>query len=462
MFNVAAQREAILNAPLETSNFGETPDLATLYIPSSHLKALRLDSSIVIGGRGVGKSFWTAALESNEIRALLKPDLQELDGLELHTGFSARPSLNYPDADTFRALLSKQFTPYDIWRTIIFHLVTNQKFTSWPEIVLWFRENPETVNRIMLEFDRRRALIVFDALDRTSDDWRQMDDIVRDLLRAVLWSKSYKGLFVKVFLRDDQAERTVFDFPDASKLSANKANLTWMRHDLHGLLWQRLIHSRKYAELMREICNAENDQQNSTLWRLPLDMKRESDVQRKAFEKLAGPWMGKDKRRGVPYVWAVGHLADGWGKTSPRSFLAAIHQAAENSQTKYPDHAYALHYESIKLGIQKASEIRVDELAEDYPWIREVLSALQSQNVPCVYEDILARWRIKFPQGADSIPRKEKLPAQHSDQGWDGIRKDLQRLGLIEERKDGRIDMPDLFRVGFNLGRKGGVSPKKK
>jgi hypothetical protein len=34
------------------------------------------------------------------------------------------------------------------------------------------------------------------------------------------------------------------------------------------------------------------------------------------------------------------------------------------------------------------------------------------------------------------------------------------RLGVLELKKDGRIDMPDLYRVGFGLGRHGGVKPK--
>ena len=80
-------------------------------------------------------------------------------------------------------------------------------------------------------------LALFDALDRTNTDWRRMDDIVRGLLRTVLWLKTFPGLYAKVFLREDQAERTVFNFPDASKLTATKAELAWARHDLHGLLF---------------------------------------------------------------------------------------------------------------------------------------------------------------------------------------------------------------------------------
>jgi hypothetical protein len=91
-------------------------------------------------------------------------------------------------------------------------------------------------------------------------------------------------------------------------------------------------------------------------------------------------------------------LADGRGQTSPRSFLAAIKQAAGDSKERYPDHGYALHYESIKRGIQQASTIRVDEVAEDYPWVRTVLSPLAGMNVPCTYGDILERWVVHFPR----------------------------------------------------------------
>ena len=155
----------------------------------------------------------------------------------------------------------------------------------------------------------------------------------------------------------------------------------------------------------------------------------------------------------------MGHLADGRGQTSPRSFLAAIRQAAEDSSERYSQHDYALHFESIKRGIQKASEIRVQEMAEDYPWVPYVLSALSGMNVPVEVDAVKKKWEEQFPAGAQSISAA-RLPAQHVDRGWDGVREDLQRLGLLETKKDGRIDMPDLYRVGFGLGRKGGVKPR--
>jgi hypothetical protein len=168
--------------------------------------------------------------------------------------------------------------------------------------------------------------------------------------------------------------------------------------------------------------------------------------------------MGKDARRGVPYVWSVSHLADGHGWTSPRSFLAAIYGAAEDSENRYAEHPLALHYESIKRGIQKASQIRVEQVAEDDPWVPEVMAPLRDRNVPADYEVIRQQWDGAFPQGPADL-HSEHLPPQHREKGWDGVRLDLERLGIFVTRKDKRVDMPDLYRVGFGLGRKGGVKP---
>lgn len=462
MTSVQNLREAILAAPLETSNFGETPKLDTLYLPPAHLKALRLDAHVVVGGRGTGKSFWTAALQSEPLRNLLGT-ASELREIEVRAGFSIAERIDhYPNADVFSAFRDRNGDPYDLWRTVVLRWVaqrTGQNIPcgTWPETVDWLKTEPEAAARLMQHPRDWTGLILFDALDRTSADWRHMDDIVRGLLRTALWLKSFPGLHAKVFLREDQAERTVFNFPDASKLTAIRADLTWARHDLHGMLWKRFVNAPDtHGERLRKIC------QNVKLdgaWDVGPEMKSESNAQRQAFAELAGPWMGRDRRRGVPYTWSVGHLADGRGQTSPRSFLAAIRQAAEDSRDRYPGHDYALHFESIKRGIQKASEIRVQEMAEDYPWVPDVLSALKSTNVPTEYQAIRALWERKFPKGIETV-MSGYLPAQHADHGWDGVRGDLERLGLVEMRRDGRLDMPDLYRVGFGLGRKGGVKPR--
>jgi hypothetical protein len=468
-----ALRRAILAAPLETSNFGDMPMPGTLYVPPAHVKALRLESSLVIGARGVGKSFWTAALGSPELRRQLGASVPDLDRVDVRIGFSLKGDIDlYPDEATFALLLGQGIDPYKIWCAVIVRWLGSRYGAAlpqgWSELIAWMQTHPEDVARLLqatqLGFGSGwRGLIVFDALDRTSSDWSSMDAIVRGLLRAALWLKSYPWLHAKIFLRSDQFERTVTDFPDASKLLATKAELSWAMHDLHGLLWQRLInapdeHGRNLRELYQLVVGNELIERDGA-FQLPEPLKRESAAQRALFDALAGPWMGRDKRRGVPYIWAVGHLADSRGQTSPRSFLAAIKQAAADSQERHDDHGLALHYESIKRGIQEASEIRVSEMAEDYRWVRKFLEALQGLNVPCEFEQILVRWEEAFPNGPGTA-NTEYLPAQHIERGWLGVSDDLIRLGILERKKDGRIDMPDLYRVGFSLGRKGGVKPK--
>lgn len=474
MTDVKALRRAIIQAlPEQTSYFGETPDLKHLYVPPAHVKALRPECHLVIGTRGVGKSVWTAALGNAELRRkVLGSSVPELDRAEVGIGFSETSRLDsYPDAATFAQLLELGNSAYEIWQAVVVRWLAGDQVPRdrWVDTVAWVKANPETLARVMqnasqqFAADRRTGLIVFDALDRLGQDWQTMDKIVRDLLRVALWLKSYPRLSAKVFLREDQFERTVTDFPDASKLLATRADLTWATHDLHGLLWQALLngpdeYGHRLRVIYRETTQAEATEFDGG-WLLNDAVKRESPTQRGLFEVLAGPWMGRDKRRGIPYVWAVGHLADGKGRTSPRSFLAAIRQAAADSDERYPDYPLALHYESIKRGIQKASEIRVAEMAEDYPWVRAFMETLEGLNVPCDYTAIAEKWAESYPAGPSSAIT-DRLPPQHATRGWDGIRDDLIRLGIFDVRKDGRIDMPDLYRVGFKLGRKGGVKPK--
>ncbi len=471
-------REAILHAlPADTSYSGSAPPTEHLYVPPTHLKALRLECQLVVGTRGVGKSVWTAALYDKQLRQLLGPSIPELDGAEIRIGYSERPEIDYyPDAETFADLMQSGSDPYTVWRAVIIRWVTSlmgKKIPdgNWKESVVWVKDNPEEIARTMtlandrIGKEKNHGIILFDALDRLSSDWHTMDQIVRDLLRIALWLKPYPQLHTKIFLREDQFERTVTDFPDASKLLATKAELSWARHDLHGLLWQYLINGPdNHGQILRDIYHRilnEPPRHNKGLFLLNDDCKRETQVQRALFGALSGPWMGRDRRRGVPYIWAVGHLSDGQGRTSPRSFIAAIRQASEDTLNRYPDHQYALHYESIKRGVQKASEIRVSELAEDYPWVRAVLNPLNGLTVPVDFEVIQQRWEERFPNGPQDTNTKERLPPQHVERGWNGVRADLLEIGIFEERKDGRIDMPDLYRVGFGLGRRGGVKPKK-
>ena len=470
-------RRAIVEAlPAETSKHGETPKREEVYVPPSHVKALRIECNIVIGARGVGKTFWSTALRSQAIREMLGNSVSELSKADVHTGFGERPSIDdYPDGDVFRRLLSKGMDAYHVWRAVLARWLSDVLSEtvpreSWDSTVEWVSDRPETIGRMLerankkFEADGRIGMIVFDALDRSSTDWRTMDAIVRDLLRVILSLKRFPQLHGKAFLREDQfVGRLITDFPDASKLLSTRVELAWAPHDLHGLLWQCLCngmedHGVSLRKVYKSVVGSLPLKLTDDAWAVADSAKREGIVQRSLFVALAGEWMGRDRRRGIPYIWTVGHLADGRGRTSPRSFLAAIRGAAENSLERYPDHSLALHYESIKRGVQKASEIRVSELAEDYPWVTTLMEPLRGLTVPCTCDTIEQRWRGELGESPADM-KFERLPPEHYEKGWSGVRGDLGALGIFDSMQDGRISMPDLYRVGFGLGRRGGVKP---
>ncbi|MDP8799946.1 hypothetical protein QZQ15_18295 [Serratia marcescens] len=470
-------RDAISKAlPAGTSNDdGElTKDARWVYVPPSHIKALRLESNLVIGGRGVGKTFWSNALTNPAIRQALGKDVPDLSHVDVKAGFSLTPSnQQYPDAEVFSSLLSQGFSPADVWRAIVARCLCCELNKSemggrWSECTAWLKNDPEFFSMLLEEAEQHYAqrgsaiLIVFDALDRTSNEWQKVDAIVRGLLQLVLQLKRYPHLHTKVFLREDQFRRKVTDFTDASKILATRVELTWASYDLHGLIWQYFCNAsdssgKVLREIYRSVVGNEPEKLPNGVWQLDAKVKKNEDIQRQLFIQIAGNWMGRDRRRGVPYTWSVGHLADTRGLTSPRSFLCALRSAADDSRLHHAEHGIPLHYDSIKRGVLAASEIRVKEMAEDYPWVETYMQPLRGITVPCPFEAIEQAWsNVTMPDSTAS------LPPENVTEGAQGVFADMKGLGIFETMKDGRVNMPDLYRVGFGLGRRGGVKPAKK
>ena len=155
MTQIHQLRDAILASPLEISNFGESPEPGTLYLPPSHLKALRLDAHIVVGGRGVGKSFWTAALQSKPLRDQLGSVSSELQDIKVFAGFSGVEVIDsYPNADVFSTFFSRNGDPYDLWRAVILRWIARESgqnipSQTWQSTVDWLKSDPEAAARMM-------------------------------------------------------------------------------------------------------------------------------------------------------------------------------------------------------------------------------------------------------------------------------------------------------------------------
>ena len=82
--------------------------------------------------------------------------------------------------------------------------------------------------------------------------------------------------------------------------------------------------------------------------------------------------------------------------------------------------------------------------------------------VPCEFGEIAERWRSEGV--VDSLAREVvdgevKLPPRHIDMGTEGILEDLEALRIVMRLRDGRVNIPDVVRVAYGLGRMGGVKP---
>lgn len=455
------------------------PALRHVFAPPGHQRALQPKVSLVVGTRGAGKTFWTQALIDPEVRALLQHTASvDLSGVTVDVGHAEAPHRShYPDGELFTDLL-RRFEPLHVWRAVaarwmsrmVDEDVVSVPMAAWPETVEWVAQHPEAYARLAEKANDdnarrgRTSVLVFDALDRVSSEWTTRAKVTRALLQLLLQLRSFTHLHGKAFVRDDELSRSeVTSFPDASKLLAERADLTWTALDLHGLLWQHLLNVEgTFGEVLREqhaeVLGRPPERVEDDVWTLARRDRSSESALRVLFEALAGMWMGNDRRRGATFPWIVAHLADSMGRTSPRSFLRAIGVAAEQTYERYPDHDRPLHVEAIKAGVQAASRGRVDELLEDHPWARDPMHRLEGLTVPCTFDDVATRWVAAM--GAQLPPAiATALPTDEVHQGWGGVRQALERIGVFERLRDGRVNLPDLYRVGLSIGRKGGVRP---
>lgn len=167
-----------------------------------------------------------------------------------------------------------------------------------------------------------------------------------------------------------------------TEVLASEVRLDWRTLDLYGLLFQYLGNGTDEAAALgfRRLAERQGESQRTdTSWQVPRALRESEALQKEVFAAIAGPFMGRDRRRGQTCTWVSNHLADALNNVSPRSFLAAIGRAAREP----PKPPCALHWSGIQEGVRRASKIRVDEIQEDLPWAHDAMSLLEDLVVPC-------------------------------------------------------------------------------
>ena len=128
---------------------------------------------------------------------------------------------------------------------------------------------------------------------------------------------------------------------------------------------------------------------------------------------------------------------------------------------------------AIEHGVRIASEVRVKELGEDYFWVGTALAAFNDRLTPISVQEIYGVWNGIGVEGVPT-PRliRDQCVSKQVFVPWDEtdrlispsqkLRDTLVELGILILRdEDTRLDMPDIYRLGYRIRKRGGVSPRR-
>jgi hypothetical protein len=451
----------------------ETIELERACFPEGHRGVLDLKRQLVVGNRGMGKSFWSHALLNTKLRQRLAKvyDLPALAKTDVIIGFNGSDKLRAaaPTPDQIADALKEGHDPDLIWRAVLLRAVissgaSTQSIPKLGRVISDLAKSPELYAQTLTSADDALAsqgkslLIVFDALERLAQDWTRIRALTRNLLVRAVGLQSFRGIRAKIFMRVDQfADLELFRFPDSSKIKNDYVDLIWHPRELYGLLFFELLRHRQSHRAIEDLAR-----ESRTTQALPSDGRLNSlatKEQQVLIEALAGEFMGSHKKRGRVYTWVPLHLSDAKNTCSPRIFLTAWRTAAEHVP---PPRGRAVDHLGLIEGVRKASTHRLRELREDYPWIDPALSTLRRQFVPIPRDELFVLWRsAKVPE---TILRDAKKEPRNAPVGFaqgddlSTLLDAMKSIAVMEERANGKINVPDIFRVEAEILRKGGVA----
>ncbi|GAA3377567.1 hypothetical protein GCM10020367_53720 [Streptomyces sannanensis] len=453
-----------------------SPDLRTMFTPSSHRLALDPDVTVVRGARGTGKTYWAKALTDPELRRVaaesyMMPRLQRTDVITAF-GREGGDEPVFPGKRAIAALVEAGVKPLDLWSTVILIALRHpevQALETWSERIEWTQRNGEKYEATLRRADReareqgRSLVLLFDDLDHLHNDRRQLDRLLGGLFEAALELRLTTGtLRAKIFVRPDMYKSAPRDFADASKLGANATDLGWSRENLYGLLFHQLgNHPSEQAQAFREATGVWR-QEGEGRFIAPVDLLADQKRQEEVFITLAGPFMGTDRRKGHTYTWVPNHLQDGLGRVSPRTWLRTLLRSTQLTSERWVTHTLPLHYDAIRDSLSASATDRVDELKDDIGWAAKAVELLGGSQVPMERSVVWFAWDSNKLRSEISKLLKdgEHGTGPRNLDDHDEIIRELLDLGVMTERTNRSIDLPDIYRLAFDIGRRGGVARK--
>lgn len=479
-------RHAIAIIPADVSNDAVGANVAKLediFAPEAHSVALDPSTPIILGARGSGKSFWSSVLGQANARtdiskAYPRLGLSKVDVQFGYTGVGGPEGVSADQIDELVTLNAPIGEAKAFWWSTILNAAARQNYSgtnrrSKPKDFFTIAHNWDEREEILDEHEQRlrtqgkTLLIVYDALDTVARTWPRRRLLTEAILEVVWAMRAYRHIRLKIFLRPDQIEDDALRFVELPKLRTGALRLKWETEDLYGLLFARLALTqdepcRDAFKMLLQNTNINPPDRDAILTRR-WSLVTNRDDQKVVMDALAGPFMGEGYyafKKGSTYNWPITHLADAFSEVTPRSFLGMMIAAARYGTI--PENK-VITPDGIRHGLREASKTRVDQLQQEFPWIKGVLAPLSGLLLPQSEEKVTEVWRKaktlrQLKSDAENQNYLPPFPPKNNN-GERDLCIALERIGVMSRRNDDRIDMPDLFRVAAKLLKKGSITP---
>ena len=475
------RRELLQDVASLASDADVHPDILRVFLPlPHHALALRDQIMVVRGERGAGKTALFHFLAGLAEAGLPPHKVFELPNASPNRwveGFS-ESSTKHPSPlvlDAFAARVPDAMLRI-FWMGHLVRRVAESNLTQAPSGNAFLKVSTEARNdparwvdaaqrelaalagwmdelEAELRQSGRRVTVVYDHLDKIGTLEAATRERFASTLLA-LWlslSNRYRHIRAKIFIREDLFAASQRASADASKLLSRSVSLQWDTEALFRMLVRHLANiSPSLRDWLQTGSMGLRLHNNPILgWMPPATLPPEGRESQKIFiDHLAGKQMGRGLKKGYVYRWIPNRLQDAHGAIVPRSVLNLIAYAAEWALRNGPTAKYTRLLTPLELraAVEKTSQQRGAELREEHPVIGRIES-LRGLTVMADRLDVVKRLCAGGPNVHDAY-------------GDDGERvfDELLQLGVLKTRSDGRVDVPDIYRYGYGIKRKGHVA----
>ncbi len=448
-------------------------DPVRFFLPlPSHRLALRPETVVIRGVRGAGKSALFRVLHSLRDSARLReffdddrlPEARWLDAFSQGIEHPPETQLDefgkHTEEDDLRVFwighLLRRVAGERDWAELVPEPLGNAWEQHGHDMGSWIpvaREHLGALGNALDTIERRlrdsgeTVFAIYDHLDRIG---AFAADVRRRYVSSLLalWlslSNRYTHLRAKIFVREDLFRTGELGFPDATKLRPRSVALDWDTASLYRVVAHHLANvSEQMRDWLRPI-RLELRDRGELGWTVG---EMSDSLQQRFVERLAGKLMGRGVRKGYTYRWIPNRLQDAQGQIVPRSILCLLGFAADSaSRGPLPRGPRLLTPPDLQAALEPTSKERVAEIREEFPLV-ERIENLRGRHVWMDREETIEALEAPVPGEPEGLPHDGRV-----------VFDELLRLGVLKIRKkDDRVDVPDIYRYGYGIKRKGGVA----